>query len=194
MNLATFLHILSDPYHMGKVKNLVLRKQAEELKQQGHVDTGKLLKSLEAQIDIAEGDILEVVGEYESYGTYLNDGVPASRIRPARRTRRRGRGGSGQKSPRQQAIEGWLKRKVMPGATDKEVTGRYFAIVATWRKQGFPSPGGKKFAANGRNTRFSDLAIMENEGQIELQTELVSFDAICLALLDELEKVEKELN
>lgn len=82
----------------------------------------------------------------------------------------------------------------MPGASEKEVTGRYFAIVATWRKQGFPSPGGKKFASNGRNTRFSDLAIMENEGQIELQTELVSFDAICLALLDELEKVENELN
>jgi hypothetical protein len=195
MNLATFLHILSDPDHMGKVKNLVLRKQAEELKQQGHVDTGKLLKSLEAQIEIAEGDILEVVGEYEPYGRYLNDGVPASRIRPARRNRKRGRGqGNSRKSERQKAIEGWLKRKVMPGASEKEVTGRYFAIVATWRKQGFPSPGGKKFASNGRNTRFSDLAIMENEGQIELQTELVSFDAICLALLDELEKVENELN
>lgn len=193
MELNKFLKILSDQDHMQKVKNLVLRKQAEELKQQGHVDTGKLLNSLQAQIEIAEGDILEVIGEYEPYGTYLNDGVPASRIRPARRSRRRGRGG-GQKSPRQQAIEGWLKRKVMPGATDKEVSGRYFAIVATWRKKGFPSPGGKKFAANGRNTRFTDLAIMENGQQIALQMELVSYDAICLALLDELERVEKEIN
>ena len=194
MNLPKFLKILSDPDHMAKVKNLVLRKQAEELKQQGHVDTGKLLNSLQAQIEIVEGDILEVIGEYEPYGTYLNDGVPASRIRPARRSRKRGRSGGGQKSPRQQAIEGWLRRKVMPGASDKEVSGRYFAIVATWRKKGFPSPGGKKFAANGRNTRFTDLAIMENEQQIALQTELVSYDAICLALIDELERVEKEIN
>ena len=195
MTITDFLHILSDPEHMGKVKNLVLRKQAEELKQQGHVDTRKLLNSLEAQIDIAEGEILEVVGTFEQYGTYLNDGVPVSRIRPSRRPGRRRRGsGSRQKSPRQIAIEDWLKRKVMPGASDKELTGRYHAIVATWRKQGFPSPGGRKFAANGRNTRFSDLAIMENEQQIALQTELVSFDAICLALLDGLEKVQKEIN
>jgi len=191
MTLQDFLNILSDPEHMGKVKNLVLRKQAEELKQQGHVDTGKLLNSLAAQIEVAEGEILEVVGTFETYGTFLNDGVPASRIRPARRRGRRG--GSGQKSPRQLAVEGWLKRKVMPGASDKEVTGRYFAIVATWRKKGFPSPGGKKFAQNGRNTRFSDLAIMENEQQISLQTELVNYDAICIALLDELEQVQKEL-
>jgi hypothetical protein len=191
MTLQDFLNILSDPEHMGKVKNLVLRKQAEELKQQGHVDTGKLLNSLAAQIEVAEGEILEVVGTFETYGTFLNDGVPASRIRPARRRGRRG--GSGQKSPRQLAVEGWLKRKVMPGASDKEVTGRYFAIVATWRKKGFPSPGGKKFAQNGRNTMFSDLTIMENEQQISLQTELVNYDAICIALLDELEQVQKEL-
>lgn len=192
MNLKQFLIILSDPEHMGKVKDLVLRKQGEELQQQGHVDRGKLLKSLEAQIDIAEGEILEVVGTYEPYGQFLNDGVPGSRIRPSRRPGRR-RGGSGQKSPRQLAIEGWLSRKVMPGASDKELSGRYHAIVATWRKKGFPSPGGAKFATNGRNTRFSDLAIMENEKQIDLQTELVSFDAICLALLDELERVQKEI-
>ena len=192
MNLKQFLTILSDPEHMGKVKDLVLRKQGEELQQQGHVDRGKLLKSLEAQIDIAEGEILEVVGTYEPYGQFLNDGVPGSRIRPSRRPGRR-RGGSVQKSPRQLAIEGWLSRKVMPGASDKELSGRYHAIVATWRKKGFPSPGGAKFAANGRNTRFSDLAIMENEKQIDLQTELVSFDAICLALLDELERVQKEI-
>lgn len=192
MNLKQFLIILSDPEHMGKVKDLVLRKQGEELQQQGHVDRGKLLKSLEAQIDIAEGEILEVVGTYEPYGQFLNDGVPGSRIRPSRRPGGR-RGGSGQKPPRQLAIEGWLSRKVMPGASDKELSGRYHAIVATWRKKGFPSPGGAKFAANGRNTRFSDLAIMENEKQIDLQTELVSFDAICLALLDELERVQKEI-
>ncbi len=191
MILQDFLNILSNPEHMGKVKNLVLRKQAEELKQQGHVDTGKLLSSLAAQIEVAEGEILEVVGTFETYGTFLNDGVPASRIKPARRRGRRG--GSGHKSPRQLAVEGWLKRKVMPGASDKEVTGRYFAIVATWRKKGFPTPGGKKFAQNGRNTRFSDLAIMENEQQISLQTELVNYDAICIALLDELEQVQKEL-
>lgn len=194
MNLPQFLNILSDNAHMGKVKNLVLRKQAEELQQQGHVDTGKLLQSLQAQIEIAEGEILEVVGTFEQYGTYLNDGVPASRIRPATRNRKRTRGGSGRKSQRQIAIEAWLQRKVMPGATQKELSSRYFAIVATWRKQGFPSPGGKKFAANNRNTRFSDLAIMENEAEIDLQTELVTQDAITLALLDELERAEKEIN
>lgn len=193
MNLNQFLHILSDKEHMEKVKNLVLRKQADELQKQGHVDTGKLLNSLSAQIEIAQGEILEVTGEYEPYGKFLNDGVPGSRIRPSRR-RGRGRGGNKQKSPRQLAIEGWLLRKVMPGASDKELSGRYHAIVATWRKKGFPSPGGRKFAANGRNTRFSDLAIMENEKQIDLQTELVNYDAICLALLDEIERVNKELN
>lgn len=193
MNPTQFLTILSDKDHMQKVKNLVLRKQAEELQQQGHVDTGKLLKSLEAQIEIAEGEILEVIGTYEPYGKFLNDGVKANRIRPATRRRRRGRGGGNRrKTERQKAIEGWLQRKVMPGASQQELASRYFAIVATWRKKGFPSPGGKKFASNNRNTRFSDLAINENMQQIELQTELVTFDAICIALLDELERVEKE--
>lgn len=194
MNLEEFINILSDPSRMGKVKDLVLRKQAEELKQQGHVDTGKLLKSLDAQIQIAEGEILEVVGTFENYGRYLNDGVPGNRIRPASRKRRRSRSGSSRKTERQKAIEGWLKRKVMPGASEKELSSRYFAIVATWRKQGFPSPGGRKFAANGRNTRFADLAIMENDAQIDLQTELVAQDAITLALLDELQTVEKVIN
>ena len=193
MTITQFLNILSDPSRMGKVKDLVLRKQAEELQKQGHVDRGKLLNSIQATIDTAEGELLEIVGTYEPYGKFLNDGVAASRIRPARRRGSKRGGGNKRKSERQIAIEGWLSRKVMPGATDKQLAGRYFAIVASWRKKGFPSPGGRKFATNGRNTRFSDLAIEENEGQINIGTELASEDAICLALLDEIERVEKEI-
>lgn len=192
MDISTFLKILSDKEHMQKVRDLATRKVKDELQQQGHVDTGKLLQSIQAEIENTEADILEVIGTHETYGKFLNDGVPGSRIRPARR-KGRGRGGNGRKSPRQEAIEGWLRRKVMPGASDKQVSGRYFAIVATWRKKGFPSPGGKKFAANGRNTRYADLGISENEGMIALETELASYDAVCLALLDTLETVEKEL-
>jgi hypothetical protein len=192
VSIQEFIALLSDSDRMGKVRDLAVRKVKDELRQQGHIDTGKLLDSIEAEIDSTQEDLIEIIGSNEFYGRFLNDGVPANRIRPARRRNSRG-GGSGRKSPRQEAIEGWLRRKVMPGASDKEVTGRYFAIVNTWRKVGFPSPGGKKFAPNGRNKRYIGFAIEENEGLINLETELASEDAVTAAFFQTLEEVEQKL-
>lgn len=112
-----------------------------EVLEQGHKDTGKLINSMNYDI-IEKGNIIEVMFTYAFYGRFVNDGVPASKVRYGI-----------------EIIIDWAKRKGI--IKSKKDYGIAYAIKATHQKQGIPSKGSFKFSKNGRRKDFQDHVIKQ---------------------------------
>ena len=135
------------------------------LAEQGHRATGKLIRSLEAQITSADIDQLVGVILAEDYGKIVDSGVPASRI-PYRR-------GSGAKSSQYiQALIDWIDI-IRPGLQANERKSFAFAIANTHKREGMPTKASSRFSKDGTRTNWIESAFEGQAEQIERELRLI---------------------
>lgn len=133
---------------LGRALRVLVKELQEELKRQGHVLTGNLLKSIRESV-YKEGR--RTIGEVllRDYAKYVNNGVEARNIPFG--------GGRGSRS---KYIEGlinfWQKR----GISDiKEATRAAFATAHKHKKEGMPTKASRRFSQTGKRTGFIETAI-----------------------------------
>ena len=138
--------------HLTKINDFILQQLKDELMQQGHRDTGRLINSLQYQL-IQESNAVVALFTYLQYGQYVNDGVPASKV----------------KYPIRVLID-WARRK---GFTDPRSAA--FAIRAKHKKEGIPTRGSFRFSRNGRRTQWRDHVLSNIRGDLDaiIDTELI---------------------
>lgn len=129
-----------------------------ELKDQGHVATGALLRSIDFDI-YSEGSTIRLDFKYLDYGVDLDTGVPASAI-PATGPATTARINDLAKWVRQRGIEA--------GALARTVA---FFIHRTHTVTGVPSPGAYRFTNNGRRTGWVTYTLQDRKREIEAKSE-----------------------
>lgn len=123
----------------------------EELKAQGHIDTGKLSDSITYNIELVSTAIIATM-YMEDYGIPVDTGVPAANIPYTR--------GSGAASSQYiQKLIGWWQRK---GLGDKEAKRAAFATANKHKQEGMPTRASFAFSNNGRRTTFVEATIDNN--------------------------------
>jgi len=135
------------PKDIELVAEHVLKMLQEEIINQGHKDTSKLLKSLQYDI-IYKSNAIEIIFSYIFYGRFVNDGVPASKVN----------------YPIQIMID-YLKRKGV--IKSKKDEGIAYAVRAKHKKEGIPTKASLKFSKNGRRTGFQDHVISQIPSKVQ---------------------------
>lgn len=115
-----------------------------ELKEQGHVHTGKLINSVKAGTSI-NGDEVSLNVTMLDYHVYLEHGVKASRIPFGGRR-------SGKK--RSKYIEALINYFRQKGKSEKEAKGAAFATAHKHKREGMPTRSSYQYSANNRRTEF----------------------------------------
>ena len=107
-----------------------IKKEGED---QGHRDTGKMLDTLEIQVNEESG---QVTGKLlaEGYGVFVQTGVRADRVN----------------YPIEVMIR-WWKRK---GLGEKDATRAAWATRSNHKKYGIPSKGANAFSKTGKRINF----------------------------------------
>jgi len=123
----------------------IINELATELIKQDHKATGKLISSLDYNI---EDSLLstDLVVTMQDYGKYVNTG------------RKRGAA----KVPIKALVE-WIKQKGIE-TNNKKVLGMAFAIQKTIEKQGIPTANSRK---RGKRTEFVDDTIKRIQAEVE---------------------------
>lgn len=142
---------------LGKVGRFIIDKLREELINQGHENTGRLISELRYDIvKDADGFTLQIF--MDKYGIFVNNGVTGSRIAYNR--------GSGAKNSLYiQALMEWIRQKGIESG-DREVKNFAFAIANKHKKEGMPTSGSSRFSKNGRRTGFIDDTIEKNSFEV----------------------------
>ena len=123
----------------------------EELKAQGHVDTGKLSDSITYSIELVSTAIIATM-YMEDYGVPVDTGVSAANI-PYR-----GRTGAAT-SKYIQGLIGYFQRK---GLAEIEAKRAAFATANKHKQEGMPTRNSFVYSQNGRRTNFVDATISNN--------------------------------
>ena len=131
----------------------LIKELSEELIQQGHKGTGKLINSLRQEIKQEGTDrVLRIYANY--YSKFLANGVGASRIPYTR--------GSGRKSSKYiEALTQWVI-EVLRKSPEAKARSIAFAIANTHKKQGMPTSNSYRFSSNGRRLNFIQYVINAN--------------------------------
>jgi hypothetical protein len=127
-----------------------------ELKNQGHVNTGKLLNSGEVRTTIKG---TTVVGELllNDYFEYLERRLSPDRVPYSR--------GSGKKTSKVvTALKKYFRQK---GLNDTNAQRAAFATLNKWKQEGRPTKASRRFAVNNRRLRPLGIVLDELEGKIE---------------------------
>lgn len=115
-----------------------------ELKDQGHYNSGKLYKSTKSSISqTSEGFNLDV--EMLDYQTYVEHGVKAGRI-PF--------GGKRSSAKTSKYIQGLISFFRTKGLSNKEARGAAFATAHKHKMEGMPTKSSYRFSSNGRRLSF----------------------------------------
>lgn len=156
----------------------------EELRQQGHVATGNLLKSIEVSgVLFGDGAVISVY--YEDYGNPVDTGVSAQRIPFG--------GSRGGTSKYIQGLMQWvsvIKGYPVGSRQNKAMT---FAVAHTHKKEGMPSRGSFRFSKNGRRTGWAERTVERSRARI---AEILIEDtgrAIDMALDVVIERVQRRI-
>lgn len=123
----------------------VVESIKEELDQQGHRASGKLIESIEAKVKNDFDSILSGEVFMEEYGQYLDKRIPPQRIKY---------------NPLW--LLPWAKR-VKPGLSDQELRSFVFAVWSKHKKEGMPTRGSYAYSKNGRRTEWSKHAVEKKE-------------------------------
>ena len=125
----------------------IIEDLRDEIRQQGHVATGSLEKSFEAEIKDSDNDGFLGVIFGNDYWEAVDTGVSASRIpySPGK-----GRGGT---SKYIQALIEWAA-VVRPELSDKERKSFVFAVATVASREGNPTRGAYSFSRNGERKNF----------------------------------------
>lgn len=138
---------------------LALRK---ELRDQGHVLTGDLERSIDYEIRQV-GDIIQSEMSGNDYGDALNDGVKAGSIPYTR--------GSG--ATESEYIDGLIRNFKFRGKSEEEAKRAAFATANTQKKDGMPTRGSMKYSKNGRRTGFIDHVLINDYEKV---AELIDYE------------------
>lgn len=147
-----------------KIKSTLLRfggsisnEIKEELKQQGHVNTGKLSNSILFGVS-ENGNDLNLDVSMLDYHVFVEKGVQAKRIPFGGRS-------TGRKSSKY--IEGLIAFFRAKGRSEKEAKSAAFATAHVHKREGMPSRSSFQYSSNGRRLLFIDESTKASK-EIEL--------------------------
>ena len=132
------------------ISNVIISALVEEIKLQGHNDTGKLINSFEStETETGKKTTIEIL--FFNYGMFLNYGrKPGSYVPFA-------------------VLFDWVKRRLnLSGLQARSAT---FAINQKIFKEGSPTKGALKYSSTGKRTQFIDDALKRKDKEI---TEAIS--------------------
>lgn len=142
-------HLSDIEAKLPAILRLVTKEIERRLIRQGHVLTGKLLRSMEIRVrrtaDGIEGEIW-----IEEYGNILEVGVPASRV-PYTPGRRSGKGSS----KFIEALIGYFRTRGLP---ESEAKGAAFATAAKQAREGMPTRASARFSSDEGRARTGFMA------------------------------------
>ena len=142
---------------IGKATELFREKLREELKAQGHSNTGKLEKSIAYDIELkAEKIIVSLF--MNTYGIFVDTGVKSSRIPYSGRT---GLGG------RSKYIDGLISYFRTKGLNERDAKGAAFATANKHKQEGMPTRNSYRYSSNGRRTGFVNEAWTSIQSEFE---------------------------
>lgn len=146
------------------LEDIVIEAQAE-VRAQGHVASGRGVKSIEKIIN-RKGTALEGIILAEEYMVGpVNEGVSASRVPYSP--------GSGRRTSRYiQALIDWIQKYIRPSFSDSEAKSFAFAIAKTAKKEGHPTRGSFSFSQNGRRTGWIENGIIRKADDLEKRLRL----------------------
>lgn len=142
----------------------------QELEDQGHRATGRLIASVVAKVKAMMNDI-ELELSHLDYGIIVNTGLSPERVPYSR--------GSGAKSSKFiDALMGWIRLKGIAGGLEKTVRSIAFAMATTMKKEGIPTKGSYRFTSNGRRTMWIDYIYDRYNVQWQEDVEILAGDYI----------------
>lgn len=165
------------------LKDLIADFQ-DELRQQGHVLTGKLVNSMSFRVDEFSNQIVGVI-EFEDYGRFIDTGVTAARIPFAGRS---GRGGTSK------YIEGLIRFFQLRGLSGREAKQAAFATANVHRREGMPTRASRRFSQNGDRTGFINKRVQRAEPRIIADIEQIAGNKLEIRVLEVFRGLEREIN
>lgn len=136
---------------LAKVNTLLEKAFKNELKQQGHSNTGALENSINGVVTETE-----LAGTIFDYGHILNEGTNPNRIPFA--------SGSGAKSSKY--IDGLTAFFLSKGLGLKEAKSAAFATAKVQKKEGMSTSASKRFSKNGKRQDFINDVMEQKDTQI----------------------------
>ena len=132
------------------ISNVIISALVEEIKLQGHNDTGKLINSFEStETETGKKTTIEIL--FFNYGMFLNYGRKPGGYVPFA------------------VLFDWVKRRLnLSGLQARSAT---FAINQKIFKEGSPTKGALKYSSTGKRTQFIDDALKRKDKEI---TEAIS--------------------
>ena len=151
------------------ISEVIISALVEEIKLQGHNDTGKLINSFEStETETGKKTTIEIL--FFNYGMFLNYGrKPGSYVPFA-------------------VLFDWVKRRLnLSGLQARSAT---FAINQKIFKEGSPTKGALKYSSTGKRTQFIDDALKRKDKEI---TEAIGqyFETVLSKKIDIITKVGK---
>lgn len=128
----------------------------KELEAQGHVNTGKLLNSIEFEINLTATAVVGIM-YHEEYGQQIETGVPAQNIKYSP--------GSGAASSKY--ITGLIKYFRSKGLSFKAAKRASFATANKHKQEGMPTRKSFRFSSNGRRTGYITHTVNDRMETIE---------------------------
>ncbi len=153
----------------------------DELRDQGHINSGKLIKSVKSQVVTGTDVSLNI--DMLDYHVFVEHGVTASRI-PF--------GGKSTGAKRSKYIEGLIRFFKNLGKSNKEAKGAAFATAHKHADKGMPTKASFQHSKNGRRLSFIDESTKANK-EFDLAEELIldSVEIQADQILDDFEKAIK---
>tara|TARA_Y100000592_G_C5416906_1_gene291116 strand:+ start:86 stop:592 length:507 start_codon:yes stop_codon:yes gene_type:complete len=146
--------------NLNNLAEYLIQALAQELIDQGHRGTGKLINSLRHEIRQEGADVfLNIYASH--YAKFVANGVGASRIPYTR--------GSGKKSSKYiEALTQWVI-DVLRKSPESKARNIAFAIANKHKKEGMPTTNSYRYSKNGRRLNFAQYVINANRKFIKQQ-------------------------
>lgn len=154
---------------------------ADNLKLQGHNNTGKLLNSIEYVVrSFLDGLGFDVYMEH--YAVFLDKGIKPERVPFTI-------GSGATKSKYINALIKWAR--TLPFITSqKQAKSFAFAVAKTAKREGHPTVGSHRFSQTGKRTGFFTDALNDSLPTIEQMFEVAMFDTIQIAIDDMVNEIQ----
>ena len=178
MRIVTYQELVG--IALNAVESLVEQGGKPELRDQGHVATGRGIASLSAKVVASVGDTLRIGIEGNDYLLDLDTGIPASKVDTSAAAEVR--------------LLKWA-RVVKPGLSESKLKRFTFLTLNKAAVFGFPLPGAYAFTKNGRRTEWIKFGLEMNaeriiEEQFKVFELLVeNFDEIYRQAIEEARKI-----
>jgi len=141
--LQTLLHAMFNiKAGLDLVGQFIVDKLRNELEEQGHNDTGNLIKSIDYSIN-RSGNSYTIEVSAIGYAKYLETGIAAGNWVNV------------------YALAEWVERKGI-ATGEKEIKSAAFAIRRKIYNEGSPTRGSYRFSGNGRRKEFISVVMDEN--------------------------------